>query len=763
MKKKIQRLFEIDPWKIISHRFNPETMRLQESLTSLGNGHMGMRGNFEEGYSGDHLKGTYLAGIWYPDKTRVGWWKNGYPDYFGKVVNAVDFLKIAILINGVKVDLAEQTPSEFLLELDMKHGILRRRFTVEIAGALVQLTFERFVSLPVKELAVIRLKAKVLSGTADIALVSALDLDVVNEESNYDQKFWEARDTSFIDEQGFLAGQLVENRYGVEQFFVTAAMENTSSLKKLAEATDQMAIAQRFGGQLKAGEECVLEKRVAVVTSRDVAPEKQKEKAGEILSALYGMPYQELRKAHQEAWEKRWRLADVKIEGDPASQQGIRYNLFQLFSTYYGEDERLNIGPKGFTGEKYGGATYWDTEAFALPLYLALASPDVGRNLLLYRYRQLPQAQLNAHVLGLDGALFPMVTFNGFESHNEWEIAFEEIHRNGAIAYAIYNYTNYTGDKSYLKTEGAEVLVEIARFWAARVHFSKRAQKYMIHGVTGPNEYENNVNNNWYTNKLAQWVLQYTVAVCRKYQKELTVSVTESELLKWQEIAEKMYFPQDDKLGIFVQQDTFLDKKIENVDQIPLQDRPLNQHWSWDRILRSCYIKQADVLQGIYFFNSQYSLEEKRRNFEFYEPLTVHESSLSPCVHAILAAELGKKALALELYQRTVRLDLDNYNNDTDDGLHVTSMPGGWLAIVHGFAQMKTFDDTLRFAPMIPDEWDSYRFHVNYRGRLIAIKVEKTGTLFDLISGEPLAMEVYGKKVALNDKLRVAMEDDQHV
>lgn len=763
MKKKIQRLFEIDPWKIINHRFNPETMRLQESLTSLGNGHMGMRGNFEEGYSGDHLKGTYLAGIWYPDKTRVGWWKNGYPDYFGKVVNAVDFLKIAILINGVKVDLAEQTPSEFLLELDMKHGILRRRFTVEAAGALVQFTFERFVSLPVKELAVIRLKAKVLSGTADIALISALDLDVVNEESNYDQKFWEARDTSFIGEQGFLAGQLVENRYGVEQFFVTAAMENTSSLKKLAEATDQMAIAQRFGGQLKAGEECILEKRVAVVTSRDVAPEKQKEKAGEVLSALYGMPYQELRKAHQEAWEKRWHLADVKIEGDPASQQGIRYNLFQLFSTYYGEDERLNIGPKGFTGEKYGGATYWDTEAFALPLYLALASPDVGRNLLLYRYRQLPQAQLNAHVLGLDGALFPMVTFNGFESHNEWEIAFEEIHRNGAIAYAIYNYTNYTGDDSYLKAEGAEVLVEIARFWAARVHFSERAQKYMIHGVTGPNEYENNVNNNWYTNKLAQWVLQYTAGVCRKYQKELAVSVTESELLKWQEIAEKMYFPYDEKLGIFVQQDTFLDKKIEDVDQIPLQDRPLNQHWSWDRILRSCYIKQADVLQGIYFFNSQYSLAEKRRNFEFYEPLTVHESSLSPCVHAILAAELGKKALALELYQRTVRLDLDNYNNDTDDGLHITSMPGGWLAIVHGFAQMKTFDDALRFAPTIPDEWDSYRFHVNYRGRLIAVKVEKTGTLFDLISGEPLAMEVYGKKVALSDKLRVAMEDDQHV
>ena len=418
---------------------------------------------------------------------------------------------------------------------------------------------------------------------------------------------------------------------------------------------------------------------------------------------------------------------------------------FALIYFFYGEDERLNIGPKGFTGEKYGGATYWDTEGFAMPLYLSLADPKVSLNLLKYRHNQLSGAEHNARQQGLKGALYPMVTFNGIENHNEWEITFEEIHRNGTIAYAIYNYTRYTGDETYLLNEGIEVLTEIARFWADRVHFSQRAQRYMIHGVTGPNEYENNINNNWYTNLLAQWTLSYTIETLKKVSdtKKADLRLSDAELSQWQAIIEKMYLPQDEQLGIFLQQDGFLDKDIQPVSAIPADQRPINQHWSWDKILRSPYIKQADVLQGIWYFMDRFSAAEKKRNFDFYETLTVHESSLSAAVHAILAADLHYEDKAVEMYARTARLDLDNYNNDTDDGLHITSMTGSWLAIVQGFAGMRISDEgQLSFKPFLPKKWTAYEFHINFRGRLLKISVTADRTDIKLLKGDRLAIQV---------------------
>lgn len=750
----IQRLFDIDPWKISTTTFDKENRRLQESLTSIGNGYMGMRGNFEEQYTGDHHLGTYLAGVWFPDKTRVGWWKNGYPEYFGKVINAVNFLALDITVNGEILDLATLEPTDFYLELDMEAGILSRQFTVTVGGATVQFAFERFLSITKKELAAIRLDAKVLNGEATIQIVSKLDNNVQNEDSNYEEMFWEELGKDTTDEVSHLTARTVANPFGIEQFTVTASMKHNSRPTTIE--TSPLAISNIFDYTLAENETLRFEKEVIILTSRDVPSEAHVNKVLELF-ADYGQDYDALRSEQVAAWKKRWNLADVIITGDEAAQQGIRFNLFQLFSTYYGEDERLNIGPKGFTGEKYGGATYWDTEAYAVPLYLALAKPEVTKNLLKYRHNQLPQAQHNARQQGLKGALYPMVTFTGIECHNEWEITFEEIHRNGAIAYAIYNYTNYTGDTNYLKTQGLEVLSEIARFWADRVHYSKRKDAYMIHGVTGPNEYENNINNNWYTNTIATWVLRYTLENYLRFQKETTVTISDEEQTYWQEIINKMYFPYDEELEVFVQHDTFLDKDLMTVSDLDPVHLPLNQKWSWDRILRSCFIKQADVLQGIYFFGDQYTEEEKRRNFEFYEPMTVHESSLSPSIHAILAAELGMEDKALEMYERTARLDLDNYNNDTEDGLHITSMTGSWLGIVQGFAQMKTFNEQLSFAPFVPKKWDSYAFHINYRERLLSVTVNQEMVTLELLEGTPIQLTIYQEKHLLENTLQVPL------
>ena len=276
--------------------------------------------------------------------------------------------------------------------------------------------------------------------------------------------------------------------------------------------------------------------------------------------------------------------------------------------------------------------------------------------------------------------------------------------------------SSYTGDEKYIEEYGIDVLTGIARFWAGRVHYNRRRDCYMIHGVTGPNEYENNVNNNWYTNRMAAWCLTYTAQCARALPaaRLAALNLTEEELAQFDQIAAKMYLPYDRELDLFVQHDTFLDKDLFPADEIPEAERPINQHWSWDRILRSCFIKQADTLQGLYFLGHLYDTETKARHFRFYEPLTVHESSLSPCVHSILAAEIGDMDKAVALYERTARLDLDNLNNDTRDGLHITSMAGSWLSITQGFAGMRTQTGELSLNPVLPPSWTGYGFQFAY-------------------------------------------------
>ncbi|EUJ39201.1 glycoside hydrolase family 65 protein [Brochothrix campestris] len=743
----------IDSWKVTTTTLNKAEKRLQESLTSIGNGYMGMRGMFEETYSGDKHEGIYLAGVWYPDKTRVGWWKNGYPDYFGKVINTVNFLKMQFFIDGEEVDLYVDEVSDYEQALDMYNGVLTRSFVVHKGEKRVKITVERFVSIATKELCEVQVSFENKGAPASVKVVSAIDADVSNEDANYDDKFWEVVEKEATSESCLLIGRTIANDFNIPRFTVGFKMTHSQTgFEALTPAVKAAAVAVAYEANLAEAAVATIGKRVLVVTSRDFETVTAiKTEIERLVTALAPQSYDDTKAAHERLWHQRWELADVVIGGDASAQQGIRFNIFQLFATYYGEDSRLNIGPKGFTGEKYGGATYWDTEAFAIPFYLALAAPEVTENLLAYRHQQLPQAQHNARQQGLAGALYPMVTFTGVECHNEWEITFEEIHRNGSMVYAIYNHANYTGDETYLLDKGIDVIVEVARFWADRVHYSKRNDTYMIHGVTGPNEYENNVNNNWYTNFMAQWTLNYAIETLPKLSqaKRAALNISVAELKQWGDIAAKMYLPTDETEGIFLQHDTFLDKDLTPVAELDPTALPLNQNWSWDRILRSPYIKQADVLQGIYYFPERFTRAQKQQNFDFYEPLTVHESSLSPSVHAILAAEIRYEDKAVEMYERTARLDLDNYNNDTEDGLHITSMTGSWLAIVQGFAGMRVSNDELSFKAFLPQKWDNYSFHINFRGRLLLISVDETGTKVTLISGESITIKVDEQTVAL--------------
>jgi maltose phosphorylase len=745
-------------WQIIEEGFDPHYNRVSESVFSIGNGRMGQRANFEEDYSGDTLRGSYVAGVYYPDKTRVGWWKNGYPEYFAKVLNAPNWIGIHVSIDNQKLDIAKCKVEDFKRILDMRTGLLSRSFAATFNdGKKIRVESKRFCSMARGEVGAIRYSITPLNFSSKATFSIYVDADVVNMDANYDEKFWEEVHKEASEGRALVTAQTKKTFFhvatGIHYVIETGGEKatfdriNVEKREKYAGNVVQMDIRE--------GKETVIYKYAAVVSSENHPKAQLVEACNEVLTEAVSAGFEKLVAEHAGVWKHKWEECDITIEGDVAAQQGIRFNIFQLTQTYTGEDERLNIGPKGFTGEKYGGSTYWDTEAYCLPFYLGTAEQKVARNLLIYRYKHLQKAIENGAKLGFTNgaALYPMVTMNGEESHNEWEITFEEIHRNGAIAYAIFDYVRYTGDEHYLTECGLEVLVAISRFWAQRINWSSHKNKYVLLGVTGPNEYENNVNNNWYTNTIAVWTLQYTLQaidfvkrddvshyhdLVKKLQFDEGV-----ETSKWNDIISKMYFPEDAKRGLFLQQDGFLDKELAKVTDLKAEDRPINQKWSWDRILRSCFIKQADVLQGLYFFEDRYSLSTLRENFDFYEPMTVHESSLSPCVHVILAAKLGYKQKAYEFYLRTARLDLDDYNNDTEDGCHITSMAGTWLSVTKGFGGMRVKDGKLSFHPFLPEHWKSYSFRLEFRGRVIRIKVNKDKVETDLVSGEP--MEIYLK------------------
>ncbi len=765
----MKKYLKADEWLIIEEGFDFDNQQASESIFSLGNGAMGQRANFEEKYSGSTLQGNYIAGVYYPDKTRVGWWKNGYPEYFAKILNAPNWIGINVIVEDEQLDLFNSKKIEnFVRILDMKQGLLTRKFDVTLKnGKEISVETKRFLSMDNNEIAAIQYSVTPKNFSGFISFEAYIDGDVKNQDSNYDEKFWNILETQSNQNNSFLLSQTKKTDFRVA--FAQHVKINDKNAKDIA-SHNKVIVKNSFEVNAKQGETIILEKYVGIVSSLNHSFEDLTAVALKQSKNAITEGFDSLLNKHIAKWDTIWEHSDIKIKGDIEAQQGIRYNIFHLNQTYTGEDERLNIGPKGFTGEKYGGTTYWDTEAYCIPFFIATAPQHVTKNLLIYRYKHLEKAIENARKLGFtDGAaLYPMVTINGEECHNEWEITFEEIHRNGAMAYAIFNYIRHTGDENYLAEYGLEVLIAISRFWSQRITWSNHLSKYVMLGVTGPNEYDNNIDNNWYTNKIAKWCLNYTMEslttvkeLDAKRYNEIISKVSfdfQKETERWTDITNKIYFPYNEELDIFMQQDGYMNKEQTLASELPKEIRPINQHWSWDRILRSPFIKQADTLQGIYLFENEYDTDTIKRHFEFYEPRTVHESSLSPCVHCILAARIGNLQKAYEMYLRTSRLDLDDYNSEVHEGLHITSMAGTWMSIVEGFGGKKIKDNELHLAPIIPNEWVSYDFMITFKGNRLEIDINHTEITIKSHASTSTKLFVYNQKVTVNPKGKINLQ-----
>ena len=760
----MKKFLKTDEWNVIEESFHADNLRAFESIFSLGNGRLGQRGNFEETYSSDTLQGSYLAGISYLDKTRVGWWKNGYPNYFTRIPNAPNWSGIIVRLIDEELDLALWDVDSFERRLDMKEGISYRDFQVTSPkGHKLKVHVEHITSMANQNLCIIKYSVTSVNYEGKISLVPYINGDVKHETSNFNEKMWNILRAETTSEYAYLWTQTRHEDSQVCSCMTYQLFKNSKEITgNPIKIEKEKMTGFSIGADVKPGERVTLIKYTAVLSSLYYDRQLLVDEAVSESKKAKAIGWDALVNEHKKVWEDIWNETDVIIDGDPEAQQGIRFNIFQLNQTYRGDDPRLNIGSKGFTGEKYGGNTYWNTELCCVPFFLLSNPKDVARNLLLYRYNHLPKAIENAKKLGFSGgaALYPMVTINGDECHNEWEITFEEIHRNSIIAYAIMLYTTMTGNKEYVVHYGLEVLIAISRFWSQRVSFSQPKQKYVILGVTGPNEYENNVDNNWYTNysciQCLNVTLEYLEMIALEYPDEYArirrkTSFDKEETYRWKEIIDNMYMPEDKELGIFVQHDGYLDKELKTVQDIPTNERPINQHWSWDRILRSCYIKQSDVLLGLYLYYTNFDKEFIRRNFDFYEPRTVHESSLSPYLHSILASRVGYLDKAYNLFLHATRLDLDDYNNELEQGLHITSMAGGWLAIVRGFAGMQVLEGLMSFSPTIPQKWNSYTFKINFRGRTLQLCINKRNIEVRLIKGPSLKIKVYEKEYILEE------------
>jgi maltose phosphorylase len=750
----LKKIIKEDEWKIIKEGFNDGDCLLVESIFSLSNGYMGGRGNFEEGYGGNTLRSFFHAGVYYPDKPKYGWHKIGYPEVNNKIINSTDVIGIKISINGCKLDLAKNNFKDFRMTLNMKNGLLERSFViVDDSKRETAVNAKRFISAHNKNLLVISYNVTPLNYDGKLEFEPYMNGLVECDDMQGEEKIlWEevSKDNNTLvvktKKTGFHLATSME---------VKVYEDNLPEDISFEPVMGDYYVGHNFKMDLTKGKTIKIEKYVSCYNSQDTREAEVAARSKENLAIVTGYCFNDLLTLSEKVWSKRWDRIDVGIDGDAGLQQSVRYNLFVLNSTFTGEDGNLNISPKGFSGEKYSGSTYWDTEIFCFPYYL-YTKPEVARNLLIYRYNHLQNAIENAKLLGLKGALYPMITMDGREGHAEWEITLMEIHRNSAIAYAIYNYIRSTDDLDYMADYGFEVVANVARFWADRVTYKKDRDIYVILGVTGPDEFHNNVNNNWYTNFMAKWALDYAYkqavwlksyneekykGVCSKY------SFTEEEFKNWNIISKKIYLNENKRLGIFEQFDSYLETEDAFLDKEKTEiSLPIVQSWSWDRINRSNALKQADVILGMCLFSDIFGTREKKRNFDFYEPKTTHESSLSACIYSIIASEVGYRHKAYNLFRRASRLDLDDYNNDSIDGLHVTSMGGAWMSVVMGFAGLSIRNGIICLRPVIPEKWVGLSFKIAVKGRYFNLNITRDKFYIHLESGNEIDIEVSGKK-----------------
>ncbi len=736
MAKIADQFVAVDPWKIIEDGFHPDRSQVSESLFSQANEHQGVRAFFDEGYSGESLVGVYLNSIYEERFSAEPSAYKGISNRLAFMVNTVNWLYTRLELDGETLDLANSKFSDFRRELDFRTGQLRREFVWETAaGKRLKLVFLRLLSMQTNELACQQIRLTPLNFSGPLQLTAALDFSIPHRMMG--MNFWDCPRTTAGPDQFAMLGvsKSIHQRMFAGFHLQAGAPLDPFEAEKM--------VGARLVLELKEGQESVVSKMVILHSDRDPAqPLETAWNHGLALLQATNDCYEEVYRQNRRYWDDFWAKSDITIDGDPDTQQGIRFCVFQMQQTYRGAIEGANIGAKGLTGEAYNGNAFWDTETYCLPFYL-FSNLAAAKSLLDFRYKTLPQAMARARDLDCAGACYPVATSDGTESCTLWQHASLQFQPTTAVAYAIGHYVNVTGDTDFLRSEGAEILVQICRFLASRGQWSQSG-KFGYYTVMGPDEFQMMVNNNAYTNYMARRTFEFTLKALEGADLA-RFGCTPAEQAEWRRMAELMFIPYDPATGIYEQHEGFFNLPHIDVDAIPVEDFPLYHHWSYDRIYRNDMIKQPDVLMFMFLYNQSFNLAEKAANYDYYEPRCIHESSLSPSVHSILAAELGRPQEAADFFRFATRIDLDNYNRNTAEGIHTTSIAAAWMNIVYGFGGMRSDGEMLSFNPTIPAHWNRYSFQVLYRGSVIRVETSQHETLVRVTQGAPVLVKIRGE------------------
>ena len=750
MQKYADRYLKVDPWKVIEEGFDAGRSNISESIFSLGNEYMGVRGYFEEGYGEGRFLGSYFNGVYELEEDAAALHYKGIVKQTHFMINAVDWLYTRIKLDGETLDLSRSNVYNYLRTLNLRTGVLSRRLIWKTSSEkLLQIEFERFTSMNNPKLAGHRLILKALNFSGMVNIIMGLDFDTIHKSTG--KNYWKCNKkseeggvisilgTTELTEQKICSSAKLTCNNLIDKNYIEGEKFAGYSFDLLAEYESEVKIDKLIFNYVEKGKE-VCESRVWSEASN----------AGKI---ALDSDYDSEKAKHIAYWDKVWSTFDISIDGDLENQQGIRYCIFQMHQTYHGEEPTLNIGAKGLTGEAYNGHTFWDTETYCLPFYI-FNNPKAARNLLEYRYSTLPMAIERAKQLDCKGACYPIATLNGKEACTLWQHASLQFQPSTAVAYGIFHYVNITDDKDFLYDKGIEMLIQICRFLATRGDWSRSTGEFGYYGVMGPDEFQMMVNNNCYTNFMAKKTFEYTIDVVNEMRlkspeklKALLqrLNFSEYESTQWQAMASKMRIPLEPSTGIYEQHDGYFDLPHVDINKIPVQDFPLYNHWSYDRIYRNDMIKQPDVLMFMFLYNTEFSLESKRVNYEYYEPRCIHESSLSPSIHSIFASELGRHEEAYEFFKFATRMDLDNYNRNTGEGLHTTSIAAAWVNIVYGFGGLRSDGNNIKLKPIIPKKWKAYSFRILYKGAVLGISVSQELVNIKLLSGDEVLINVYEK------------------
>lgn len=748
-------------WLVEETGFDPDKANFHETVFTVGNGYLGTRGTLEEGHRGE-LSGTYLAGVYdHNDSTVID------------QVNAPDWLPMAVWIAGTRLDVQTCTVVEHRRALDLGQGVLYRITLFEDgAGRRTRLESLRFASLADRRFCAIRLRVTAENHSSEVVVESAIDglrrnldrLPVYTDHPSFHpevrwQKWAKSRHMGEVDADISGDGIYLEmetldtgHRLGYAAR-LAASVDGARSRRR-----DYERVAEAVAFTAGEGVPVTLDKTVAIYTSRDVD-------AADIKSCCAqaaGQGFDDMLAANAAAWRNAWDTCDVRVEGDTEATRAARFNIYHLLIAANPEDPRANIGAKSLSGEGYKGHVFWDTEIFMLPFYI-YAQPETAKALLLYRYHTLDGARANAKENGFAGAQYPWESADtGLETTPKWTAdgknriwtGEEEIHVTADVAYGILTYVTATGDWGFMRDYGAEILFETSRFWASRLEHNPAKDRYELTRVIGPDEFHEHVDNNTFTNCMARWHLLETVAVYERLKQEGPAAILPAadEVARWRQMADAIHIPIDRDQHLIEQFSGYFER--EDVAVI-----------EWDENGMPCYpegydhfnmndtmlVKQPDVIMLLYVLPDAFDDETKRVNYAFYEPRTLHKSSLSPAIHAIMGIEVGDPAKALGYFNRSAFVDLADNQGNTQDGIHAASAGGTWQALVFGFGGFRVKDGRMTFKPWLPEGWSELAFKLQWRGNALSVCVRRAAVDFRLEAAAATKEEivVFGESVEL--------------